>query len=256
LKAIDIKRGSSSPPDDSSTLEPCDIVTFKPGNGVQEVLITTVQGGKNIRLDQEHPQAKISCAPSTLSEEAAAIWREISGGERATYSVAAISRGDQFGLPILSSDRSNLVLTPDRGLYIAWVGGSAPYRIQMRNAVNGRVVSEVGGIQGHAARIPSVSLPAGQYSLSVYDTPNDGFSPELREDSLFVVDASALPTEPPALRRAQLSDAERQILYVYYLEGIDHGRWAFEAMQRAAAITPPTAASTAWLNRYGGDGSH
>jgi len=42
------------------------------------------------------------------------------------------------------------------------------------------------------------------------------------------------------------------LLYVYYLEGQGDGRWAFEAMQRAAAIEPATPASTDWLKRYGG----
>jgi hypothetical protein len=203
-------------------------------------------------LDQAHPETKIPCDSTPVSNPFLSVWREISGGDRTAYSVAAVSRGDEFKVPILSSDRSNLIAVAQRSLYISWQGGVAPYRVQLRRADTGQVIAEINGIRETEVRMPALSLPIGQYSLSVYDTPTDASAPERREDNLFVVDPSSLPSMPVVQDLSQLSEAEQQLLYVYFLEGTDHGRWAFEAMQRAVAITPATAASTAWLGQYGG----
>ncbi len=250
--AIRVQRGKNIIAS-NSPLQPCDKITFLASqNKVANVLITTVQGGKNIRLDEAHPTVDISCENVGIGDAALQLWKDISGGERATYSVATLSRGDQFSLPILSSERSNVVASPNRSLYVAWKGGHPPFRLVLRSASNGRTIAEVDNIKTHNARMSEVNLRPGQYSMSVFNTPEDGSPPELREDNLFVVDASELPPPPAALTTSKLGQPETELLYVYYLEGQGDGRWAFEAMQRAAAIAPPTTASTAWLERYGG----
>jgi hypothetical protein len=250
--AIRVQRGKNVIAS-NSPLQPCDQVTFLASqNKVASVLITTVQGGKNIRLDAAHPTVDISCEDVGLGEMALQLWKDISGGERATYSIAALSRGDQFSLPILSSEQSNIIASPGRSLYVAWKGGRPPFRVVLWSASDGKTISEVDNIEAHNVRMPEVNLRPGQYSLSVFNTPEEGAPPELREDNLFVVDASELPPPPAALAASKLGQPETELLYVYYLEGKGDGRWAFEAMQRAAAITPPTTASTTWLAHYGG----
>jgi hypothetical protein len=252
FEAIKVQRGEKTI-NPNSPLQPCDKITFLAANTkVKRVLITTVQGGKNIQLDATHPSAEISCEKVGLTDMAIQLWKDISGGDRATYSVATLSRGDKFGLPILSSERSNLVASGKRSFYIAWTGGTPPFRLVLRSAVNGETIARVDNIQANNARTPELNLQRGQYSLSVFNTPTDGSPPELREDNLFVVDVSELPPPPPTLKAAKLDQAETELLYVYYLEGQGDGRWAFEAMQRAAAIEPATPASTDWLKRYGG----
>jgi hypothetical protein len=255
FEAIVIMRGANhtNTVDSHSPLQPCDQIKFVTSSTkVQRVLITTVQGGKNIQLDAGHPSADIPCEEVTLGAVARQLWKEISGGERATYSVSTLTRGDQFSLPILSSDRSNLVASGKRSLYIAWHGGTPPFRVVLRSASNGETIAKIDSLNANSARTPELDLQPGQYSLSVFNTPTDGSVPELRENNLFVVDASELPSPPAKLKAAKLDQAEAELLYVYYLEGQGDGRWAFEAMQRAAAINPATPASTDWLRRYGG----
>jgi hypothetical protein len=253
-EAFSITRLDGSTMDSRSPIQACDRVSFvTTQTQYQSVYVTTLRGGKNIRLDAAHPSVKLSCDEPSHGELFARWWRDISGGERATYSIAALTRGDQFAVAILTSDQSNLVASGARPLFIEWSGGTPPYRMVLTNSSTGLVVAKIDDLTGHSLRTQPLDLQPGQYSLSVFNTPKDGSAPELREDHIFVVSPGELPAPPQALRDAKLDDTDKELLYIYYLEGFGDGRWALEAMQRAAAISPPTSASKAWLAQYGGD---
>ncbi|RKP53635.1 hypothetical protein [Pararobbsia silviterrae] len=252
-EAVTIARKDSAV-DSRQPIQACDrirFVTTQTQYGV--VYVTTLRGGKNFKLDASHPFVDISCVEPGIGDLPGRSWKDISGGDRATYSIAAMSRGDQLSVPILTSEQSNLVAAPKRSIFIEWSGGTPPYRVVLRNSNTGAIITSVDNVTEHAARTPPVDLAPGQYSLSVFNTPADGAVAEIRENNLFVVPSDQLPPPPRALADAKLDETDKALLYVYYLEGFGDGRWAFEAMQRATAIMPPSSGSKDWLAQYGGD---
>ena len=233
-----------------SQIQPCDKVEFITSQTeVNKVIITTTKGGKNIVLDSRRGSVEVSCEKVELTEAAARVWKAISGGDRAT-SVPVATKGAKFELPIFTSSRSNLI-TGRRALFLTWAGGRPPFRVVLRRIASGDVLAKLEGLTANSVRLPELDMKPGQYSLGVFNTPDDGSSPELREDNLFVVDAIGLPQPPPELEGAKLSKAEEEMLYCYFLEGLPNGHWVFEAMQRAAGIQDTLPAARDWLRSYG-----
>lgn len=231
-------------------IQPCDKVEFITSQTeVKKVIITTTKGGKNIVLDSRRDSVEISCEKVKLSEAAARVWKAISSGDRAT-SVPVATKGSRFELPIFTSSRSNLV-AGTRALFITWAGGRPPFRVVLRRIASGEVLAKLEGLSVNSVRLPELHMRPGQYSLGVFNTPDDGSPPELREDNLFVVDVTELPQPPPELKGAKLNKAEEELLYCYFLEGLPNGHWVFEAMQRAAGIQDTVPAARDWLRSYG-----
>lgn len=232
-----------------SPLQPCDRVDFvATPSGAKRVAITTTRGGKNIVLDSRRSWVEVSCEKVELTEAAARVWKAISGGDRAA-SVPVVTKGSRFDLPVFASDRSNLVVGK-RALFLTWVGGRPPFRVVLVRITSGEVLAEVHGLADNSVRLPEIDLQPGQYSLGVFNTPEDGSPPGLREDNLFVVEATRLPQPPAAIAGAGLSKAEEELLYGYYLEGSPNGLWTFEAMQREAGIQDTLPAAKSWLRSY------
>lgn len=258
FQAIKITRGGSVVSGETP-IQPCDSLEFVASQSeVKQVRVTTYIGGKNIILDKGNPIApRIACEKAGLSGAMASVWQAISGGDRASYSnaattkgsSAAATRGEAFALPIFSAEKSYIV-SGKRALVIPWVGGVLPYKVTLKRAATGEVIANSEVKSGHSVRLPEVDLQPGQYSVTVFNTPTDGGKPGLEEQNLYVVSPSELPAMPPPLKNAKLDPSEATLLYAFYLEGYGDGRWAFEAFQRAVGIPKPTAAVKDWLLTY------
>lgn len=237
-----------------AALQACDKVDFVSSQTrVSRVVISTMRGGRNTVLNAARTRFEIPCETIAWSAAASDVWKTISSGERAT-SVPVASRGGgggSFQLPILSSERSNLV-AGRRSLYVAWAGGKPPFRVVLTRGSATEVVAEIKNVADNHARLPEVDLRPGQYSLAVVNTPGEGDMPVLQEDNLFVVDQAELPPPPAALGNAKLGKQEADLLYCLYLEGYPGGLWAFEAMQRAANTANVSSGAKEWLRGYSG----
>jgi hypothetical protein len=262
-QAIKITRNTTVMNSDAP-IQACDRLEFVGAqNEIKKVIITTYSGGKNLVLDTNTPVIeKIACGAKTMSSSMAGIWSAISGGDRASYSSpattkgssaaatrSASTRGAELALPIFSADRSDII-AGKRSLVVPWVGGNSPYKVVLKQAQTGKVLAEVRVESGHQTRLPEIDLQPGQYSITVFNTSNGG-QPGLEEQNLYVVNASELPAVPAKLKNANIDPVDSALLYVYYLEGFGDGRWAFEAFQRASDIKKPTVAVTDWLETYG-----
>ena len=262
-QAIKITRNTTVMNSDT-TIQACDRLEFVSGqNEIKKVIITTYSGGKNLVLDTNTPVIeKIACGSKTISSSMAGIWSAISGGDRASYSSPATTKGSsaaatrsastrggpELALPIFSADRSDII-AGKRSLVVPWVGGNAPYKVVLKQAQTGKVLAEVRVESGQQIRLPEIDLQPGQYSITVFNTSNGG-QPGLEEQNLYVVNASELPAIPAKLKNANIDPVDAALLYVYFLEGLGDGRWAFEAFQRAADIKNPTVLVTEWLGTY------
>jgi hypothetical protein len=242
--AFEIERGGRSVSSDTP-LQPCDKVHL--ADSAHRVRITTLKGGRNIVLSRTNPDVTISCDQPDLSAQAARVWQAVSAGPRAEVAVAAYTRGSPLALPIFDVEKS-MLLSGRRALLVAWSGGLPPYRVELRGA-DGNLLAQASDLRDSVVQLPEAELRPGRYSLAVLQPNGDG----LGEDRVFVVDARELPPPPPTLARAELAADERELLYIYYLEGVDDGRWAFEAMQRAQALRQRMPAAARWIRSYAGD---
>jgi hypothetical protein len=250
VSAFTVKRAEKVVPSDSE-LRACDQVEFvKSQTRIGKIVISTASGGKNAVLDAARNKFTIPCETIVWSAAASDVWKTISSGERLT-SVVVGTRGSNFQLPILSSERSNLV-AGRRSVYVGWAGGNPPFRVVLTRGNASDVVAELKDVRDNHARLPEVDLKPGQYSLAVVNTPGAGDISVLQEDNLFVVDPAQLPAPPAALKNAKLDKPEADLLYCLYLEGFPDGLWTFEAMQRAADIIDALPGAKEWLRGYSG----
>jgi hypothetical protein len=257
FQALKVRRGKETV-SAAAPIQACDRLEFVATQSeFKQVRVTTFRSGKNIVLDSSNPTADIACEQSSLSDAVAGIWMAISGGDRVSYSNAATNknsspaatRGPVFALPIFSAERSHIV-GGKRALVIPWVGGNKPHQVVLKRAVTREVLAESKVESGHTVHLPEIELQPGQYSVTVFNTPEDGSQPGLEEQNLYVVSASELPDMPPQLKNAILDPSEATLLYAFYLEGYGDGRWAFEAFQRAVGIAKQTPAVKDWLLTY------
>jgi hypothetical protein len=136
-----------------------------------------------------------------------------------------------------------MLVAGERSLYVTWEGGVAPYTVTLAPYGGGTAVVEQSNIKAKAVRLPKVRLEPGRYVLEVLGSDKYG----IKDDAVTVVEVSKLPDPPKALIDARLPKADHELLYAYYLEGWGNGEWTLEALQRAAAVSPPTPAVRDWL---------
>jgi hypothetical protein len=270
LDAFTLVRGGVTVPSQAA-LEGCDVVRFNAAQtGVRQVRITTTRGGKNIALAAGSAPYEVACAGApgahSLSDAAVRVWLAISGGERASVpapgesagaarSEAAATRGAaaeagtaEFALPVFAAKRSTVV-AGRRALLVAWQGPPGAVAVTLVRASDGATLAEAQDVSGNEVRLPVADLRPGHYSVVVRHTSMMA----LRADSIDVVPRRQMPAMPPALARSRLPEADRGLLYAWYLEGLGDGQWTFEALQQAAAMKS-TPALRDWMNRFSSAG--
>lgn len=249
----------------------CDRLSFQRDNrdGVKRVVLATGLSGRNLVLDASAPDLVIACptanAPRpTLSAAALRFMRDVASPDRAVeheqvtaqrhsgaWARSASTRGAATApatvdVPVLSADRAYLV-TGKRALSLTWIGGKPPFRVVLRRTGERAPLFEQADIFDRRVQLRAIDLRPGRHEILVKDSTDNGFA----EDQLIVVQANQLPAMPAALKAATVSTDERALLFAYYLEGVDNGRWSFEALQRVAALPVDFAAAAAWLAGYG-----
>jgi len=268
-EAFKIRRAGGAV-DSREPIQPCDVIVFDVmQRQVRRIVVTTMFSGRNITVDTDAPEATIGCdgdkpRKPSLSTAAMRLWRDaISSGDRyavpqdrtaATKGAAAATRSEAkavlpvriaLDLPIFSSERS-LLVAGKRSLVVVWVGNAPSYHVKLARADSGEVLAEATNVRGNRVDLPPVTLSPGQLSLTVIDSEGNG----VRQDQLFVVTEDRAPPMPAQIGQARLDAAEKTLIYVYYLEGLEDGRWMFEALQQAAGISPATQAVSEWLSMF------
>jgi hypothetical protein len=245
--------------DSRTPLMACDIVHFNAKQReVQQVLITTIESGRNISIDAQHDSAILSCkdgkaASAKMTSAAARAWQLVSGGDRVSDKAAktAITRGYQEGadnlvLRVFAAPESYLV-AGRRSLTLAWAGGPPTVDIELRRASeNGELIAQAKGATGNRTELPEVEFTLGTYYLMMRGeagtTPTESYAIQ--------VIGSDAPPPPSQFKVSGIKSDEQALLYVFYLEGMSNGRWTLEAMQRAAAIGPNSGSIVEWFKTY------
>ena len=250
--AFRISRHNAPVPKGTSDLLACDIVKLVNQSAIVHIVLSSYQ---RVDLDATAPerQLQIPCEDKGIWQgDRLAVMRKIT--DRATAparhtEVITATRGETLLAPLIIPALGNynpLLAAGDRSLYVAWTGGVAPYSVSVSQC-GGGVVTGRSGITGTSVSLPSAHLAPGRYVLVVEGSNGRG----LKEDGITVVDPSQLPPPPAALGETGLTQADRQLFYAYYLEGLGQGEWTLEALQQAASIDPPTPASSDWvLHRF------
>lgn len=233
-------------------LEACDEVEFvAPKGSGRKVRITQLRGGKQIVLHEWNPHVLIACKPVGLSETFARAWTALAGSSRAEVrSASTRASGEiEFSLPVFDAPKS-LIGAGRRALVVPWVGGKPPFRVTLTKAgaTSPLCVTDVPDNPGRA-QLPPVELLPGQYTVAVHQAGKNPVA--LEEINLFVVAAADVP-RMPAMQSGGLSADETELLYLYHLEGLDDGRWTFEAVQRGAQASGGSRAIATWLGEFSG----
>lgn len=232
-----------------SQLQPCDQLLLTDPN--RRVVVSTFRGGKDLVLSRAHPELVISCDAPTMSPRLAKVWEALAQTARAEAQVPALTRGNAsvpapLALPVFDAERT-LVVAGRRNLFMVWVGGQRPYRVELR-AADGKVLTQASDIYETAVQLSFAELAPGRHVITVYEANGNG----LMEDRIFAVVAGELPSRPAILARSDLTDDEQELLYAYYLDGFGGGEWTFEALQRAHAIQTRIPGAASWIRSYGG----
>lgn len=248
--AFTISRQNAAVPKGTRELQACDIVKLVNPSVTVHIVLSSYQ---RIDLDASVPerQLQIPCeAKGNWQGSTLAIVQKITAHATAPArhtEVITATRGELLPAPLTIPALGNYnprLAAGNRSLYVAWTGGVAPYSVTV-SRYGGGVVTGRTGITSTSVSLPSAHLAPGRYVLLVEGSDGHG----LKEDGVTVIDPSQLPPPPAALRVGGLTQADRQLLYAYYLEGLGEGEWTFEALQQAASIDPPTAASSDWVFR-------
>lgn len=160
------------------------------------------------------------------------------------YNNYASDRPNEFAMPIFSAPQS-VIVTGHRTLLVPWIGGAAPFDIRLTDAAGHLVAEQPRFSGGCVAQLKMPELPAGRYRITVLDVNGA----QMEESNLFA--GQALPNMPETLKAVSLPELDRQLYYASWLSLTEDGRWAFEAVQRVAAMDCREMAVREWLGRWG-----
>lgn len=150
-----------------------------------------------------------------------------------------------FDVPSLAA-ATNAVAPGKRDLLISWMGGAPPFAVELAKAGAEKPIVHREGITGGCAvRLGPVTLAPGKYRVSVFDA--NGAT--LTEPALSA--ETAPPPVPAEIAQSGLPVEARALYAATWLSGINHGQWAFEALQQVAALDCRSAAVKEWLATRG-----
>jgi hypothetical protein len=146
--------------------------------------------------------------------------------KRLPWNVRLKGAGDDFGfaLPALAEGGQQLT-GGKRPLLVRLVGGSAPYRLQIKDAQGAIIATK--SSQSHEVAVPAVALSPGTYVLTAADATQRSL-----DVSIKVVSA----TPPPQPQFSDLPDPEvRAAAAASALARDATAQWSFEAEQQLAS---------------------
>ena len=240
----------------TDSLQPCDEIEFVVDqSSYSEVRVTGLRGGQSVVISAANLRTTVGCAEPTLNVKLTTLWKAISGESRGVTVTAAATRGgesNELTLPVFAGDDFSLA-AGRRALVVPWAGGTKPVKVELMahsvTKADYRVLGTVTEKTGQFAVLPMIDLTPGRYVVRVTLLADDCISRcALEETGIYVRDAVVQPKMPLALARADLSAAERALLYSYYLEGLGD-EWVFEAVQQAHPYRADSLVS-AWLAKF------
>lgn len=144
--------------------------------------------------------------------------------------VSATSRelgGDEnLSMPLLANNST--VISGARSLALAWLGGKAPYQLEILRRDTRSSVVQVKNIPGRNFVI-RVDLPVGTYELLLIDSNGVTW-----REKLAAKPEDRLPSSPKEL--TQLPEQLQKILVASWLATIENGQWAVEAYSRVVEL--------------------
>lgn len=145
--------------------------------------------------------------------------------KRLPWNVRLKGAGDDFGFALPSLSEGGQQLTAgSRPLLVRLVGGSAPYRVQIKDAKGTVVASQTS--ESHEVTLPAVSLASGAYVLTAADSTQRSL------DAAIKVVSDVPPGHPEF---GDLPDSEvRAAAVASALARDSTAVWSFEAEQRLA----------------------
>ncbi len=146
--------------------------------------------------------------------------------KRLPWNVRIKGAGDDFGfaVPALTQGGEKLV-AGRRDLIVRLVGGTPPYKIEIRQASGGLLSSQ--SSNDHQVVFPDLVLSAGAYAIAATDsTPRELHAQVTAVDSPPPLDASFADLADPEIRAAATATA---------LARNNPGSWSFEAEQQVQA---------------------
>jgi len=191
-------------------------------------IVLSIDGAGTVRVDhnKEYRVPARSGAPTVLGNAYRSIDEQVMPDmKRMPWNVRLKGAGDDFGFALPSLEQGGQqVREGTRTLLVRLVGGTAPYKVEIRNAQGQVVASQTS--DSHEVILANVRLAAGAYNVTAADA-----SPRSLGATVTAVDASP-PAEPDF---AGLTDPEiRTAAAASELARTAPGVWSFEAEQDLA----------------------
>ncbi|HLK26685.1 MAG TPA: hypothetical protein VKT30_18670, partial [Caulobacteraceae bacterium] len=192
-------------------------------------VVVTIDGAGQVRVDHKaaYTVPARSNAPTVLSNAYSTLNDQVMPDmKRLPWNVRLKGAGDDFGfaLPALTAGGQQ-VRSGDRTLLVRLVGGTAPYKVVIRDATGAVIASE--SSSSHDVVLPHVHLAPGAYKITASDS-----TPRSMDAEILGVD-----TAPPASTSFDgLTDPEvRTAAAAVTLARDAPAQWSFEAEQQLAA---------------------
>lgn len=192
-------------------------------------VVLSIDGAGTVKVDHNlvYTVPARSGAPTAIGNAYRSIDEQVLPDmKRMPWNVRLKGAGDDFGfaLPALTEDGQQLT-EGDRTLLVRLVGGTAPYKVEVRNAQGAVIASQ--SSEGHEVVLANVPLAAGAYKLTVSDsTPR----------SLDATFKAVAATPPQEADFDGLTDPEiRTAVKATGLARSQTATWSFEAEQELAA---------------------
>ncbi|MFI4933077.1 MAG: hypothetical protein ACHP7N_00505 [Caulobacterales bacterium] len=193
-------------------------------NGSTSIVIS-VDGRGTIKVnrDLDYRVPARSGAPSVAGNAYRTISDQVMPDmKRLPWNVRIKGAGDDFGfaLPALSAGGQQLQ-TGHRNLLVRLVGGTPPYKVEVKDAAGALVASQSSA--GHEVVLPNVDLKAGGYRIRVTDSAPSELSAQIvAVDAGPPLDSTFSGLDDPEIRAAATATE---------LARANPSAWSFEAEQ-------------------------
>jgi hypothetical protein len=200
------------------------------------------------RIEIKHPSRYLVYAPRRSTSMVSNLFNDLMGivarrFEHERHLVTLAVRGEEaLDLPLLWADE-NYVVEGTRPLAVGWVGGEAPFAVEI-GPDGGQPLVAQENVGGQASAPVSADLAPGIWHVSVRDAAD-----EVVEGAFTVVPAADLPEPPPDEGLEAMPEALRESAYAAWLAEQDEGSWMYEAYLRAGALAGDFAPA-GYLERY------
>jgi len=192
-------------------------------------VVLSIDGAGTVRVDHNisYTVPPRAGAPSLVGNAYRSIDEQVMPDmKRLPWNVRLKGAGDDFGfaLPALVAGGQQLQ-EGSRALLVRLVGGTAPYKVEVRESGGALVASQISAT--HEVLLPAVNYAAGMYTLTASDTTPRSL------DATFVVVAAAPPQDESFVA---IADPEIRVAAMASALAREHtATWSFEAEQELAA---------------------